>query len=147
MYRCSSCGALNRVSASHPQGAPICGRCKSALELSGAPQEVDAAAFERAIAAPVPVLVDFWAPWCGPCRAVAPILEAYARSQAGKLIVLKLNTDEHPELSGRLGILGIPTMIVFRGGAEQARRSGAMPAPELARWLSPLLEGGDATHA
>jgi thioredoxin 2 len=108
-----------------------------ALDLSGAPQEVDAASFERAVAnSPVPVVVDFWAPWCGPCRMVAPVVDQVARAQAGKALVLKLNTDENPQPSQRLGIQGIPTFIVFKDGNETARRSGAMPAPTMAQWVA-----------
>jgi len=137
MFRCSACGAFNRVPDQRPGGAPTCGRCKGALDLSGAPQAVDAAGFERTIAnSPVPVLVDFWAPWCGPCRMAAPILEQVGREQAGRVVVLKVNTDEHPEPSAKLGIRGIPTFIVFKDGAERARQSGVLPAPAMAQWVA-----------
>lgn len=139
MFRCAQCGALNRVGAAR-QGAPVCGRCKNALDVSGAPQEVDAAALDRAIASsPVPVVVDFWAAWCGPCKFAGPVLDRYARDRPGRLIVLKLNTDDHPAPSQRAGIRGIPTFIVYANGAEIARRSGAMPIDALAQWLDPLL--------
>ena len=136
MYRCPSCGALNRVRASGP-GAPVCGRCKRDLDTSGAPQEVDEDGFRRAVAsAEVPVLVDFWAPWCGPCKAAAPILDGVARANAGRALVLKLNTDQNPSVSQELGISGIPTFMVFKGGAEVARRAGLMSAPMFQSWLS-----------
>ena len=136
MFRCASCGAFNRVPSQRPEGAPTCGRCKAALDVSGAPQAVDAQAFERAVAnAPVPVLVDFWAPWCGPCRAAAPMLEQLGREHAGKVAVLKVNTDENPAPSQRLGIRGIPTFIVFEGGQERARQSGVLPAPAMRDWV------------
>lgn len=148
MFRCSRCGALNRVAGSHPEGAPVCGRCKEALDVSGAPQEVDAEGLARAIASSsVPVLVDFWAPWCGPCRAVAPVVEAVAKLHAGQLMALKVNTDANPEPSGRLGIRSIPTLIVFKGGAEVGRQIGALPRSEFERWLTPFLEAPPSAHA
>lgn len=145
MFRCEKCGALNRVPAQRPEGAPSCGKCHQPLDASGAPQAVDGDGLKRLIASSqVPVLVDIWAPWCGPCRAVAPILEQVGREHAGRLLVVKLNSDENPEVSSRLGIQGIPTFIVYSNGREAARQSGAMPKELLVRWLQPFLGEGAA---
>ncbi len=142
VFRCGSCGAFNRVPAGRT-GAPSCGRCHQALALDGTPQEVDAAGLERAIAgSPVPVLVDFWAPWCGPCRMVAPTVEQVARAHAGRAVVLKLNTEAHPDGGARHGIRGIPTFAVFTGGREVRRQSGALP-----RAVLETLLGAGSAHA
>lgn len=136
-FRCARCGAINRVAIVAPGRLPVCGRCKADLDTSGAPAAVDLAGLEKAVAnSPVPVIVDFWAPWCAPCRAFAPTLDRFAREQAGRALVLKLDTEAHPDAAARFGIQAIPTLAAFRGGREVQRVSGALPLEELRRFAA-----------
>ncbi len=136
LFRCPHCGAFNRVPKERPKGEPSCGRCHRAFPLTGAPQEVDAQGLWQAVqSAPVPVVVDLWAPWCGPCRMAGPIFEELGKERAGELVVLKVNTDANPELSAQLGIRGIPTFLLFKDGREVARKSGVMPKAQLSGWV------------
>jgi thioredoxin 2 len=132
---CPHCGAKNRVLASKLDRAPKCGRCHAELGPIAEPVAIESAAdFDGLVASsPLPVLVDFWATWCAPCRTVAPELERLARERAGQAVIAKLDTDRVPEVAGRFGIRGVPTMILFRRGQEASRVSGAMPAAEIAR--------------
>ncbi len=136
-YLCPSCGQWNRVPASRAAEGPQCGRCGAALPSEAAPVELDARTFDVVTArAPVPVLVDLWAPWCGPCRAMAPVLAELARRRKGEVLVTKLNTDENGQVAQRLQVQGIPTLLLYRNGALVQRATGAMPLAQLEQWLA-----------
>jgi len=134
---CPACSQNNRVPAARLLDRAKCGGCKGPLGPVAKPIAIDSAAsFDELLKdAKAPVLVDFWAVWCGPCRSVAPELEKLARERQGQVIVAKVDTDALPDIAGRYGIRSIPTFIAFRGGAEAARVSGAMGAADLAREL------------
>ncbi len=121
-----------------------CGKCHAAITPPGEPIEVpDAATFDAAIAhSSVPVVVDFWAPWCAPCRMVAPELVKVAGRHAGEYLILKVNTDAIPELGDRFKIRSIPTMAVFGGGREVGRTAGARPAADIEAFIVSALTGG-----
>jgi thioredoxin 2 len=130
---CEQCGQKNRLSYER-LGKPVrCGNCKSTLSAPAAPIEVESSAdFDRLIAqSALPVVVDYWAPWCGPCRMVAPELLKVAARQAGRFLVVKVNTDALGDLGERFGIRSIPTLAVFARGREIARTLGARPANEI----------------
>lgn len=135
---CPSCGVKNRIPAARLEESARCGKCKTPLVPLGKATTVESSAdfVELVKSSPIPVLVDFWAPWCGPCRMVAPELERVASEMRGQVIVAKVNTDELRDVAGRYGIQSIPTMILFSGGRESKRLEGAMRAPAIVRELA-----------
>ncbi|MHA6512596.1 thioredoxin [Tessaracoccus sp. Z1128] len=128
---CVSCAARNRVPAS-AAGLPRCARCKADLPWLVDGSDAD---FDQVAATRVPVLVDLWAPWCGPCRMVAPILEKLSQERAGRLKVVKVNVDDNRAIQSRFGAMSIPTMVLLRDGTEVSRQVGALPKREIERWL------------
>jgi thioredoxin 2 len=128
---CASCGKLSRVNLARIDDKPSCGHCHTALALD-VPLVLTDATFERVIAgATVPVVVDFYADWCGPCRMMAPVFAEFARRQRGHALVAKVDTDRNPALSARFAIRSIPTLTVHRDGKEVARQVGAVPMATL----------------
>ncbi len=136
IIQCPHCGTKNRVVPS-PAGVPRCSVCHTMLPWI---VDADPSTFDEEIKASVPVLVDFWAPWCGPCRIVSPLVERAGRDNAGRLKVVKLNVDDAPAISERFAIRGIPLLVLFRDGAEVDRLVGAVPQAQLRGWLEPHLE-------
>jgi thioredoxin 2 len=141
LVACPQCHSVVRAPSDRLSEHPKCPRCKAQL-LDGRAIALDAAAFAtHTEKGSLPVLVDFWASWCGPCLAMAPVLDRTAQQRASTLQVGKVNTDEQPELAGRFNIRSIPTLILFRGGKEVARQSGALDGSTLSRWLDGTLAG------
>ena len=142
LIRCPSCGATNRVPQDKVEGGlqAVCGRCKTPLPTDHKPVTVTDATFAAEVErSPLPVLVDAWAPWCAPCRMIAPVVEELAAELAGRVRVAKLNVDENPATAARFGIQSIPTLLVLRGGREVDRMIGVQPKGEIASRLQRLL--------
>jgi thioredoxin 2 len=137
---CTKCASVNRVPASRQASDARCGKCHERL-FDGHPADVNAALFDRLLERnSLPVLVDVWAPWCGPCLVMAPAYQAAAQELEPEIRLVKLNSDAEQSISNRLGIRGIPTLILFRGNAEVARTSGAMSAPQIVKWVRQRLQ-------
>lgn len=131
---CPACQGVNRLPVDAPALEATCGKCRERL-FSGTPVSLNERSFERVVSrTDIPVLVDFWAPWCGPCHAMAPVFEQAARELEPSVRLAKLNTDEAQEIASRFSIRSIPSLVMFRGGREVARQAGAMPLASLVSW-------------
>ena len=139
---CNTCGRKNRVPAA-ATGVPRCGNCHSALAWIVAADDRDYA--ELVDAAALPVLVDLWAPWCGPCRMVSPALERLAHRYAGRVKLVKVNVDDSPQVASRLGVRGIPTLVLLHRGRTVASQVGAVPEAALDSWLTAALAESGAS--
>ena len=133
---CNSCAAVNKYDTERASQAS-CGRCKSPLPINGPVTNVNGAALQSLIdKCPIPVVVDFWAPWCGPCLGFAPIFQSVAGRLAGRFVFAKANTQDYQDLGTKHHIRGIPTMIIFKEGREVTRQSGAADAASFEKWLN-----------
>lgn len=133
---CPHCNAVNRIPSARINEHPVCGRCKKALFV-GYPVELNDANFARHISqTEIPIVVDFWAAWCGPCKAMAPVFSNAAAKLEPRVRLAKLNTDQARDIAVKFGIRSIPTLIIFKAGNEVARCSGALSASDLISWIS-----------
>lgn len=148
VINCPVCGQKNRIAYERLVSPSRCGQCKNPLPPPAGPIEVQRSAdFDRLIgSASLPVVVDFWAPWCGPCRMVAPELERVAANQAGRMVIAKVNTDVLSDLGERFGVRSIPTMAVFAGGREIARTAGARPAADIEAFVAQAVQSANTLH-
>ncbi len=136
LIRCPSCGVTNRVPLDKVERGltPVCGRCKTRIHVALSPVTVTDATFAAEVERwPLPVVVDVWASWCGPCRMIAPTIEELASEMAGRVRFAKLNADENPAISARYNVRSLPTLLVLRGGREIDRIVGALPKSEILR--------------
>lgn len=143
IINCAKCGVKNRVPASKINERPVCGKCRaplSASSSSGTPLDITDNSFENEVLAfNGPVLMDCWAPWCGPCRMLSPVIEQIAKDYTGRLKVVKLNTDENPKIAMKFNIQSIPTMLLFNRGQQVDRMTGALPRHEIERKLAAIV--------
>ena len=134
---CPSCGKKNRSPAERLAETGRCGACKTPISPVGKPLAVDPQSFREIVRdARVPVLVDFWADWCGPCKMVAPEVERTAADMAGRALVLKVDTESHPELAAEFGVQGIPNFVVLKAGQRVYQQAGAVPSAAMKEWLT-----------
>ena len=143
IIKCPNCGIKNRIPASRKGDNPVCGKCGTPISTgsaSGVPVDITDYTFENEVmSCPVPVLVDCWAPWCGPCRGLAPVLEQLASEYKGRLKIAKLNTDDNPKIAMKYNIQSIPTMLLFNNGQQVDRIVGALPKQEIERRLATVI--------